>query len=646
VAPEFLHPWIAVGVTVAVFVLLQLRRGAAADFFFLAGLVAVTLAGVIDSRTALSGFANSSIVAIAALMGISAGLRHTGCLDWLGHRLLGGSKSEFGAMARLGAISIGVSAFLLNTAVVAMMAPIAIEWCRRHRISPSRILIPVSYFAIIGGVCTVIGTSTTLVVNGKLKAEYERRQAPGAVRATLDQPDSDEGIERGGRQSQQKSPAFIEALRPMGFLELGMVGLPCAVAGGLFLVFFGGRLLPNRTDLVEKLGEERREYLVEMLVRPECRLLGKSIEAAGLRHLPGLFLIEIDRAGEIITPVAPDDVIHAGDRLVFTGVVSTILDLQKIPGLVPAADRAYEIHPRRRSQRRITEAVLSRSSPVIGRTVRQARFRRRYSAAIVAVHRNGERLTNKIGDIELQAGDTLLLQTRDDFVATYRNSPDFYLVSSVEGADGRRHDRAIPAAIIVVAMVVWLMLTSVFGADRPFLGLTSPAIAALTGLLMMILWRCLTISAAREAIPLNVVFVIAGSLGLGAALDESGATAAVAEPLVRATGDNPYLLLIVVYLLAMLLTELVTNVAVAALLFPLVIAVAEAGGYSPRPFIIAISIAASLSFITPIGYQTNLMVMGPGGYRPLDYVKIGLPMALITATIALLLIPRIWAFAP
>jgi di/tricarboxylate transporter len=628
--PEPYHAWIAIAATIVVFVGMQLRRSTPADLLFLFALVVVTISGVIDSQTALAGFANPAVITIAALLAVSQGLRHTGCLDWLGEKLLGGSRTEQSAMRRLTAVLISASAFLLNTALVAMMVPVVVDWCRKNNISPSRLLIPVSYLAILGGVCTLIGTSTTLVVNGMLKSEYQRR--------------SDAAEQTRAADVATAQTEFTEQLRPMRLFELGYVGLPCAGAGVVVLLLLGRRLLPNRTDMIEQLGEQRREYLVEMLVQPTCRLIGQTVEAAGLRHLPGLFLIEIDRDGEIVTPVTPDDKIHAGDRLVFTGVVSTILDLQKIPGLVPAADHTFEFHPKAQANRHLTEAVLSRTSPVIGRTVRNARFRQRYHAAIVAVHRNGVRLTNKIGDIELEPGDTLLLQTRRSFVSNHRNNRDFYLVSAVEGDLPRRHDRALLCGFLMLGLIVWLCLTSWLAQGEMWSGISSPAVAALAVAVAMILTRCLPIAEARAAIDLQVVVVIAAALGLGRALTDSGAAGGIAESLVHLVGEHPYLLLIVVYLLAMIFTEMITNVAVAAMLFPLAVAVAEAGGFNPRPFVMAIALAASLSFITPIGYQTNLMVMGPGGYRPRDYLRLGLPVACCVATTALLLLPVVWPF--
>lgn len=624
--PQELHPWIAIAATTFVFVGLQLRRGAPTDLLFLLGLIAVTLTGVISTEEALSGFANEAVVTIGALLIVAAGLRSSGVMDWLGRKLLGNINNELGALVRLTPSLIATSAFMLNTALVAMVAPVVVDWCRRRRISPSRLLLPVSYLAILGGVCTLIGTSTTLVANGILDREYHKRLANAA----------DLPPDYAGRADAPSD--FAEQIAPLDLFELGTVGLPCALVGAVFVISVLPRLLPNRTDMIEQLGDQRREYLVEMLVRDDCILVGQDIESAGLRHLPGLFLIEIDRAGETITPVSPTDTLHAGDRLIFTGVVSTIVDLEKIPGLVPAADTAYEFRPEKRHRRRLTEVVLSRTSPLIGRTVRAVNFRRLYNAAVVAIHRNGVRLTNKIGSIALEPGDTLLLQTRDDFVSAYRNSRDFYLVSSVEGETSRRHDKARLAGSLVVILIAWLVAGSLPGVLPETL--SSPAVAALTLAVLMVVTRCLTVSEARNALDLRILITIAAALGLGYALHRSGAASMIAEGLTSAVGDHPVLLLAVVYVLAMFFTELVSNNAVCAMLLPLAIAVAEVGGHNPRPFILAIALAASLSFATPIGYQTNLMVMGPGGYRPFDYLRCGGPLALVMAVTALAILSR------
>lgn len=617
--------WAALLVTFAVFVALQRRQSLPADILFLGGLVAVTLMGIITPQQAIAGFANQAVLTIAALFAVAAGLRATGVLDWVGNKLLGSIDTERRALRRLALAIVPVSAFLINTPLVAMMVPVVLDWCRKRNISPSRLLIPVSYLTILGGVCTLIGTSTTLVVNGWLKDQ--------ALANTWDE-------------------AFRYQLRDMSLFEISHVGIPCALVGTAYMLLIARRLLPNRTELIEQLGDKRREYLVEMLVQPNCPLIGRTVEAAGLRQLPGLFLIEIDRCGDVITPVAPHHIIQAEDRLIFTGVVTTIVDLEKIPGLVPAADMTYEFHPSKRPHRHLVEAVLSRTSPVVGQTVAEANFRGRYNAAIVAVHRNGVRMTNKIGSISLEAGDTLLLQTRSAFFETYRHSRDFYLVSYVGGSPARRHDRAWIAGLLFVLLIGWLSMSSLLNGHALFNGFSSTAIAAIAIAGLMVVMRCLPAGEARAAVDLQVLVTIAAALGLGAALTESKAAEAIARMIVELVTHHlgvptawvPYVLLAVIYLVAMCFTEMITNVAVAAMLLPLAAEVAWAAQINPRPFVMAITLAASLSFMTPVGYQTNLMVMGPGGYQPRDYLRVGGPLSLLIFLTAMVFIPRIWPF--
>ncbi len=265
---------------------------------------------------------------------------------------------------------------------------------------------------------------------------------------------------------------------------------------------------------------------------------------------------------------------------------------------------------------------------------------------MVAVHRNGERVTNKIGNIRLEPGDTLLLQTRIDFVAVYRNHRDFYLVSSVQGSEPLRDHKLLMAAAWAVLLIVWLVGANFLDRGGPLAPLTSAAVAAVTIAGLMIATRCLRISEARNAIDLQTLITIAAALGLGAALNESGAARAIAQTFINLAGDNPYLLLVVIYGLSMVCTETISNTAVAAMMLPLAASVAWEGGYDPRPFVLAVTMAASLAFLTPIGYQTNLMVLGPGGYRPSDYLRVGGPISLIVTLTSLTLIPIIWPLRP
>jgi di/tricarboxylate transporter len=624
--PELLHPWIAGIVTVGVFLVMQVRRRTPTDLLFLTGLVAVTLTGVITPQQALAGFASPALIAVAALLIVSAALRTSGVLDWVGRRLLGSATSEKQATRRLIPTLLITSAFVLNTALVAMMMPVVIDWCRRRGVSPSRLLLPLSYLTILGGVCTLIGTSTTIIVQGQLADVRENFAAT---------PDSETDAKT------EETAQFVGELRDLEFFELGYVGLPCALAGGFFMLWISPRLLPRRQDVVGQFGENRREYLAEMIVHPDCDLIGQTIEEAGLRSLPGLFLVEIDRDGDIFMPVDPRQRLHAGDRLVFTGIVSTIVDLERIPGLVSAAAQDDAAN----SQRHMTEVVLSRRSPLIGVTVRDANFRQQYNAAVLAVHRSGDRVTSKIGDIVLEPGDTLLLQTMGEFVSSHRNNREFYLVSDVSEATPIRAEKMSTAGIIGIGLIFWLTATS-FMPSETLGGLASPAIAALTVAILMCLTRCVRLADARSSLDMQILLTIAAALGLGKALDVSGVARIAAEALVGIPfiGNHPFAMLLALYLLTVIFTETITNNAVAAILIPLAASLAWAGDVSPRPFIIAVALGASLSFVTPIGYQTNLMVMGPGGYRPADYMRTGLPLAIGVGVTAMLLIPMIWPF--
>lgn len=613
IPPEW-HPWFCLLVTVTVFVLIQVRKNVPLDWLFLVALAAVTLAGVITPAQAFSGFSNTAVISIAALIALASGLRRCGVLDWLGQLLLGSAKTSRSAVIRLALALVPSSAFLLNTAVVAMMAPMLVDWCRRNRVSPSEVMMPLSYLTILGGVCTLVGTSTTLVVNARLQ-----------------QMASVEGL---------STPSDI---LPMGMFEIGMVGLPCAIAGSIYLLLFGHRLLPKRTDVVEDFGGQTREYLVEMIVEGHCQFVGKTVEEAGLRSLPGLFLGEISRGEEVLSPVARHDRIFSGDRLVFSGVVSTIIDLEKVTGLVPAADTEEHVSIRQQRVRQLTEVVLSPACPLLGQPVREANFRRHYGAAILAVHRNGERLLGKIGEIELLSGDTLLLQARGDFVERWGQSRDFYMVSSISGYQPVQTSQLPVALTIFVALLAWLVIASLMGYSSAS-PLANPAVLAMTAVLLFVLTRCMSMSDVRNSVDLRLLLAIAGALGVATALEQSKAAEMVAQAVIQSVGTNPYVLLACCWILTSVLTEMLTNNAVAALMLPIGINLAHINDLNARPFIIAVALAASLSFVTPVGYQTNLMVMGPGGYRPLDFARVGFPMSLCVAAVGIFLIPVVWPF--
>ena len=600
---------------IAVMVVGLIRYPQAIDIIFLGAVGIFALVGIITPEQAFAGFANEAVLTIGALFVVAAGVVETGLLNAATRRILGSVKSPQRAIAHIIPPVIGLSAFLNNTAVVAMSIPPLLDWCRKRRIAASKLLIPLSYAAILGGTCTLIGTSANLVVHGMLR---------------------NAGFEG------------------FGMWELGKAGIPIAAAGSVLLVVLGTRLLPERKEFLEQLGESRREFLVEMQVRVGCPLIGQTIPEAGLRHLPGLFLVKIERNGQRIAPVGPQERLQIGDRLVFTGIVSTIVDLQKIPGLVPAVEdhTAFDTS----GQRGLFEAVISASSPLVGRGIREANFRTIYDAAVIAVHRNGERLRQKIGDIVLLAGDTLLLLTGTGFVRAHRNNPDFYLVSEAGVSAPERREKAPLAAAIAIAMVALLTVPDLLSAFNVGEAAGSSwknasawmadrrVVFAMLAAGAMIVTRCVPPSVARRRIEWQVLLVVGSAFGIGAAMSESGAAAAIAGAFGHLEGLGPLAVLAAIYLTTWVLTEVMTHTAAAALMFPIAIAAAQGIGSDVRPFAVAVALAASSGFVLPSGYQTHLMVFGPGGYRPGDFAKTGFPMVLLWFLMSMILIPVMWPF--
>jgi di/tricarboxylate transporter len=590
------------GVIVLVFAGLVTKRPP--DALLVGAVVLVSLAGIIKPEEAFAGFSNTGMLTVGALYIVAAALRETGALQSIGRRVFGRVKSERCALIRLAASVTPMSAFLNNTPVVAMFIPIISNWCKKMRIAPSRLLLPLSYLCILGGTCTLIGTSTNLVVNGLMQ------------------------------EAVKTNHGFSDTLRPMRLFELGYVGLPYAVLGISYLLLFGQRRLPSHRDIFDQYSDSSREYLANLVVEPACPLVSRTVEQAGLRQLPGLFLIEIVRGNQVMSPALPDQILQAGDILTFTGVVDTIVELKKIPGLDSPEEDQPDTHFSRQRHRMLCEAVISPTCPCLGKTIRDADFRATYNAVIVAVHRGGQRLQGKVGDIVLRPGDTLLLQTGPHFARANRNNPSFLLVRGVDDSRPVRREKAI-VSFLLLFVLIGLMAT----------GVVKIVVAAFLVAGLMIATRCISLSDARQSVDWQTLVTIAAAFGLGKALVNSGCVAHVAKFFVSLTGHfGPYAVLAGVYLMTTLFTEIVTNNAAAALIFPFAVAIAGQIGVGPRPFVMAVAFAASASFMTPIGYQTNLMVYGPGGYRLSDYVRIGLPLNLLLLICATVLIPVVWPF--
>ncbi len=618
-----LEAWLTLVVVLLVLGLLSTSR-VSPDLALGGGLMVLLLLGVLKTDDALAGFANEGMITVGLLFVVSAGMVETGAVTWLAERLFGRPKSTARAILRMMLPTAGLSAFMNNTPLVAMLIPAVNDWAKQLRISSSKLLLPLSYASILGGVCTMIGTSTNLVVNGMLIRAHDASRAAENAAA----------IPRG-----------------LGMFDIAWVGIPCALGGMAFIMLTSGFLLPNRRPSIASVADPR-EYTIEMVVEPGSPLVDKSVEEAGLRHLPGLFLAEISREGVTLPAVGPEEKLRGNDHLVFVGIVDSVVDLQKIRGLTPATNQVFKLDSPR-SQRCLIEAVASSSCPVVGKTIRDGRFRSLYNAVVIAVARHGERVRGKIGDIVLHAGDTLLLEAHPSFVKENRNSRHFYLVSQVENSSPPRYDKAGMALGIVLGMVLLVTISESLGPLKVALGNLTLDLGQITmfkgamiAAALMVVSRCVRIEVARRTIDWEVLVAIACSLGIGVALDRSGAAEMVIEVVFRGLGESPWLALAMIYAVTLVTTEILTNNAAAALMFPFAMATASHLGADVRPFVICVMIAASCGFAVPIGYQTNLMVYGPGGYRFGDYLRIGVPLDLLVGAIAVAVTPLAWPFYP
>ncbi|WP_101757200.1 SLC13 family permease [Oceanicoccus sp. KOV_DT_Chl] len=565
-----------------------------ADAILVGGVALLTLLGVLTADEALIGMSNEGMATVAVLFVVARGLAQTGVVDWVSQRMLGRPKNTASAQLRLMLPVATMSTILNNTPVVAMMVPAVTDWAKRNNLSVSQLMIPLSYAAIIGGTCTLVGTSTNLVINGMLKSH---------------------GHEVG-----------------LAMFELAWVGLPCVLVVVLFTIGFSRWLLPHRNKGEQKVFEDARQYIVEMEVEQNSSLDRKTIEQAGLRQLPGMYLVEINRNGRLLSAVSPQEMLLAGDHLIFAGDVRSVVDLKNIHGLKVAEKQVFKLGDPAHS-RCLVEVVISRNFPQLGKTVRDMRFRNNYSAAIIAVARDGERIKTKIGDIYLRPGDTLLLETNDQFVSQQRYSKNFLLVSEIENSRPVRHEQRNLAAGIMVVMVLAVTL-----------GWLSMFKAAMLAAGVMLITRCIKVQDARESVNWQVVLVIAASISLGGALEKTGAATVIAEAMVSLAGNSPGAVLTAVFVMTALFSAVISNLAAAVLVFPIAVAASQQLNVDLLPFAITLMLAASACFATPIGYQTNLMVYGPGNYRFTDFIKIGLPLTVLVGITTVLIVPIVWPF--
>jgi len=571
-----------------------IREWAPADLVALSTTAILLATGILTTNETLEVFSNAGVLTVGAMFVLSAALDRTGCIEALGNAslaLVGQSRR----MALLGLIVLAaaVSAVINNTPVVVILTPVVIRLCQHLKIAPSKMLIPLSYAAVFGGTCTLIGTSTNLLVDG--------------VAQRLGQP------------------AF-------GLLEIAPLGLLMTAVGGAYLMLFGNRMLPVRETVSDLLsGQPKRQFLTEMIVPPASPAIGKSLEEAKLANLSGGRVIDVLRGDESLRRNLPAVRLEAGDRLLFKTAVQGVLGLRELVGIAfEGGARLQEVTTRRTA---IVEGIVGPRSSFVERKLSHFNLRRRYGVYIIAVHRQGMNLRDKFEDVRIEVGDTLLIEGPHEGIRRLVETGDLINLTEPEHHPFRR-DKAWLAIAAVLAVVVLSALDVM-----PIAGL------ALIAAVAVVVAGCLPHADLYKSVDWRILFMIFGMLPLGLALEKTGAVLLVADLVASSAGRfGPHLVLSLIYLLALALTEVASNNAVGVLLTPIAIGVAHQLGVDPRPFIVAVMFAASSGFATPIGYQTHLFVYGAGGYKYMDFVKIGLPLDILFWIVASLAIPMIWPF--
>jgi di/tricarboxylate transporter len=556
----------------------------------LSGVVFLMLSGVLSVDDALAGFSNEGVATVAILYVVAYALSATGVVSWMSQSVLGRPKTIRAAQLSLMLPVALFSSVLNNTPVVAMMVPAVSDWARRMKIPASQLMMPLSFAAIIGGVCTLIGTSTNLVINGML-------------------------IE-------------LELEQELALFDLAWVGIPCVIAVIGFILLTSKWLLPYKQGAAARF-EDARQYTVEMLVETGSPLVGKSIEQAGLRHLSGLYLAEIIRGGDVIR-VGPTRYLRQEDRLIFVGNVDSVVDLKQIRGLVSAEQQVFKLDDKS-INRSLIEVVISRDFPLLRKSVKESEFRKFYGAVIIALSRNGEQIKQRIGDLILEPGDTLLLEANTEFVEKQRFAKDFLVVSPVADFQPVELKKQWVALGILVGMIA--VATS---------GLLSMFESAVVATCALIATGCISVQAAHKNISWHIIVIIAASLALGTAMTNSGLADEIASRLIGTVSNSPKLTLLAMFVLTAVFSAVISNVAAAVILFPIAVSAADSMGLNVLPFAVMIMVAASASFATPIGYQTNLMVYGPGDYHFSDFLKLGVPLTVIVGVVSYLVIPVVW----
>jgi di/tricarboxylate transporter len=574
-------------IVVLIFMLISLyKEWLGTAFTFVIAVVIFGLAGLLSPKEMISGFANDQIAVIILLLLLGDSIRKTGVLENFFNRVFSRAKTSDGFLWRMMALVSGFSAFLNNTPLVAILMPYVHSWSKRHGVSTSKFMIPLSYAAILGGCATLIGTSTNLIVNGLV---VDQTIAPN--------------------------------LESLHIFDYAMVGGIMIVIGIAYMLLIGKHLLPDKKDVITSFNNTHRKYLVEAELKPGSKLVGKTIEEAGLRNLKGLFLAEIYRGEQKITAVGRLTTLQENDILIFAGETETIADMiTDDTGLRLTQVGMFS----KKKHTEIREIVISHNSSLAGKTIKEAGFRGKFDAAIIAVHRNGQRISGKIGAVELQSGDVLLLITGDDYKSRASDTMDFYPITKI------RDFQKLPVwkTLTLIGGTVAAILLSALGVVSLFIALT----------VLLVLITLLNIVKARDlpkSLDYNLAAIIALSLALGTAMIKSGVAEMIAQFIIRFMQPLGIIgLMFGLFAITNLLSAYITNKAAVAIIFPIAVTIAVDLGINPTPFVLLISFAAAASFITPIGYQTNLMVYGPGSYEFKDYMKVGLPLTILYMIVA------------
>lgn len=581
------HAWIVI-VTIFLVFGLMLFTKLAPDFVFLGGMTILMVTGALPVDKVLSGFSSSSVVLVGALFVVIAGLVHTGVMQWIVRYCLGTPKSYNMAIFRLMTPVAALSSFLNNTTVVALFINVVKIWAKKLNVAPSKLLIPLSYASGMGGICTLIGTPPNLLISGFY----------------MD-------------QTHEQLSIFTPTL----------AGLFC-LAVGILATIAMKKLIPERTSPEEAL-ENSQNYTVELLVPSDAKFIGETLKDAGLFQVEGGHIIEIIRFDkEIISPVSEDEFIFGGDRLVFSGQVDEILKLRNSHQLVNAAHHVFSVNEVD-SNRKLRMANVRFSSSLVGTRMVDTDFEERNNMVLIAIAREGERINQSPREIVIEKGDTLLLECPPRSKSESALTPDLqFFESSLIPQEGKK---TLTSSLILLAMIICSSLNIIPLLQASFLAAFA-----------MIILRCCSINQARESIDWGLLMVFAGSISLGSAIEYTGIASKIAEGILSVCGSNPMFALAGICFAATFLTEFTSNTATAAIFFPITYQIAVTLGVNPLTFCVALMIAVSSSFATPIGSPTHMMVYGPGGYRFVDFMRIGLPMNFIILAADLFIVPLLF----